>query len=69
MTTESLPLFSQYNSNVSSQEDTIESRLQKRQQDFLSTDDFSTIKENSMSNELSLGENSRNLIFKQKRLK
>ena len=69
MTTESLPLFSQYNSNVSSQEDTMESRLQKRQQDFLSTDDFSTIKENSMSNELSLGENSRNLIFKQKRLK
>ena len=69
MTTESLPLFSQYNSNISSQEDTMESRLQKRQQDFLSTDDFSTIKENSMSNELSLGENSRNLIFKQKRLK
>ena len=69
MTTESNPLFSQYNSNVSSQEDTMESRLQKRQQDFISTDDFSTIKENSMSNELSLGENSRNLIFKQKRLK
>ena len=69
MTTESLPLFSQYNSNINSQEDTMESRLQRRQQDFISTDDFSTIKENSMSNELSLGENSRNIIFKLKRLK
>ena len=69
MTTEPLPLFSQYNSNMNSQEDTMESRLQKRQQDFISTDDFSTIKENSMSNELSLGENSRNLLFKLKRLK
>ena len=69
MTTEPLPLFSQYNSNINSQEDTMESRLQRRQQDFISTDDFSTIKENSMSNELSLGENSRNIIFKLKRLK
>ena len=70
MTTESLPLFSQYNSAISSQEDTMEFRLQKRQQDFINnTEDFSTIKENSMSNELSLGENSINLIFKQRRLK
>ena len=48
----------------------MEFRLQKRQQDFINnTEDFSTIKENSMSNELSLGENSINLIFKQRRLK
>ena len=48
----------------------IESRLFKRHQDFINSDeDFTKIKESTMSSELSLGENSRNLIFKQKRLK
>ena len=47
MTTESLPLFSQYNSAISSQEDTMEFRLQKRQQDFINnTEDFFFFLEN-----------------------
>ena len=69
MTSENHPLFTSYNSNINSQEDIIDSRLQKRQQDFNNIEDFSQIKENTISSELSLGENSRNLIFKQKRLK
>ena len=64
-------LFSSYNSNKNgiSQEDMIESRLSKRQQDFINSEDFSQIKESTMSSELSIGNNSRNLLFKQRRLK
>ena len=64
-------LFSSYNSNNkgASQEDIIESRLSKRQQDFINSEDFSQIKESTMSSELSIGNNSRNLLFKQRRLK
>ena len=70
--TESSQLFSPYNSsqNIISQDDIIESRLLKRHQDFInSEEDFTKIKESTMSSELSLGENSRNLIFKQRRLR
>ena len=70
--TEPSQLFSPYNSNQDniSQDDMIESRLLKRHQDFINSDeDFTKIKESTMSSELSLGENSRNLIFKQRRLR
>ena len=68
---ESSSLFSSNNSNKNgiSQEDIIESRLSKRQQDFINSEDFSQIKETTMSSELSLGKNSRELLFKQRRLK
>lgn len=55
--------------NMNSQEDIIESIFQKRQQDFIKSEDLASIKANQMHFELSLGENSRNLFFKQKRLK
>ena len=64
-------LFSPYNSNtnMNSQEDIIESKFLKRHQEFINSENFSDIKESTMSSELSLGKNSRNLIFKQRRLK
>ena len=67
---DSSSLFSPSSSNnMNSQEDYIESKLLKRQQDFINSENFNDIKENTMSSELSFGENSRNLIFKQRRLK
>lgn len=67
---DSSSLFSPISSNnMNSQEDYIESKLLKRQQDFINSENFNDIKENTMSSELSFGENSRNLIFKQRRLK
>jgi hypothetical protein len=69
---ESLNLFTPFtNSNIGmdSQDDIIESRLQKRQQNFINSENFKEIKESTMSSELSLGENSRSLLFKQRRLK
>ena len=55
--------------NEDKQENDIESKLQKRQEDFSNEENFSKIKENTMTNELSLGQNFRNKIFMQKRLK
>ena len=55
--------------NGDSQENDIESKLQKRQEDFSNEANFSKIKESAMTNELSLGHNFRNKIFMQKRLK
>ena len=51
------------------QENEIDSKLQKRQHNFTNEENFSKIKESSMTNELSLGLNLRNKIFLQKRLK
>ncbi len=63
------PLFSSLSSNMKSQDDDINSKYQKRQENFTNEEDFSKIKENTMSNELSLGQNYRSKIFAQKRLK
>ena len=63
-------LFNSNNrNNEDKQENDIESKLQKRQEDFSNEENFSKIKESTMSNELSLGQNFRNKIFMQKRLK
>ena len=52
-----------------SQENEIDSILQRRQQNFMNEENFSKIKENTMSDELSLGINFRNKIFMKKRMK
>lgn len=63
-------LFSSNTQNEGdSQEDKIESKLHKRQEYFSNEDNFSKIKENTMQNELSLGQNFRNKMFNLKRLK
>ena len=51
------------------QDKNIDFKYQKRQEEFSNEEDFSKIKENTMSNELSLGQSSRNKIFLQRRLK
>ncbi len=65
-------LFSSNTANEGdSQEIKIESKLNKRQENFLSEDNFSQIKEkeNTMKDELSLGYNFRNKMLNLKRLK
>ena len=62
-------LFSSSSTNGKNQEDAINLKYQKRQENFTNEEDFSKIKENSMTNILSLGQNYRNKIFAQKRLK
>ena len=63
-------LFSSNGTNdVYNQENEIDSKLQRRQENFSSSENFSKIIENTMTNELSLGQNFRNKIFLQKRLK
>ena len=65
-----LPLFSSnIGGNGNNQENDIESKLQRRQEDFSNEENFLKIKENAMINELSLGHNFRKKIFIQKRLK
>jgi hypothetical protein len=55
--------------NSNNQDDDINSKYQKRQENFKTDESLEKIKENTMSNELSLGQNYRNKIFAQKRLK
>jgi hypothetical protein len=63
-------LFASKESNsINNQENEIDSKLQRRQQDFSNSENFSKIKENTVENELSLGQNIRNKILLQKRLK
>ena len=63
-------LFNSNNmNNGDSQENDIESKLQRRNEDFTNEENFSKIKESAMTNELSLGQNFRNKIFMQRRLK
>ncbi len=63
-------LFNSNNmNNGDSQENDIESKLQKRNEDFANEENFSKIKESAMTNELSLGQNFRNKIFMQRRIK
>ena len=62
-------MFTNSSSNANDQDMAIESKFQTRQEAFLNEENFSTLKENEMSKELSLGQNMRNKIFMQKRLK
>jgi len=51
------------------QDNDIESKLQERQKHFMNEEDIDKIKEEAITNELSIGQNFRNKIFMQKRLK
>ena len=65
----SAPLFSNSQNQGNNQDNEIESKIHKRQEQFSNQQDYSEIKANTMTNELSLGQNYRNKIFMQKRLK
>ena len=60
--------FSNSESSQNNQDSQMESKFQSRQELFTNEENFSQIKESTMSKELSLGENNRNKIFMQKRL-
>ena len=62
-------IFSSEGKNSGDQNKDIDSKFQSRQQEFSNEENFSQIKESAMTNELSLGQNFRNKIFMQKRLK
>ena len=62
-------LFNNSESTGNNQDNDIDSKYQKRQENFSNQVEYSQIKENTMTNELSLGQNFRNKIFMQKRLK
>ena len=62
-------LFSNSGENENNQDNDIDSKFQNRQQEFSNEENFSQIKENTMTNELSLGQSFRNKVFMQKRLK
>ena len=66
----SLPsIFLQKTDNSqNNQEAKLENKLQSRQEQFSNEENFSQIKESTISQELSLGENNLNKIFLQKRL-
>ena len=61
-------LFNNNSTNDNDQENEIESKLQSRQESFINDDNFNRYKENTMTKELSEGENKREIIFRQKRL-
>ena len=61
-------LFNQNNISQNNQENQIDSKFQNRQDEFTPDENFSKIKESTMSKELSLSETNRNKIFLQKRL-
>ena len=63
------PLFMNSSLKEDNQDKNIDFKYQKRQEEFSNEEDFSKIKESTMSNELSLGQKNRNKIFLQKRLK
>ena len=60
--------FPNSDSSQNNQDSQMESKFQSRQEQFTNEENFSQIKETTMSKELSLGENNRNKIFMQKRL-
>ena len=62
-------LFSSSGNSGNNQDDAINNKYQKRQENFNNEEDISKIKESTMTKELSLGQNYRNKIFAQKRLK
>lgn len=61
-------LFGQNKDSQNNQDYQIESKFQNRQEQFTTEEDISKIKESTMSQELSLGKDTRNKIFLQKRL-
>ena len=63
------PLFSSSETNNNNQDNDIDSKYQKRQENFMDEENFSKIKETTMTTELSSSQNNRNLIFQRKRLK
>ena len=60
--------FSGNQNYLNNQENQIDSKFKNRQDNFITEEDFSKIKESAMSKDLSLSENNRNKIFLQKRL-
>ena len=63
-------LFASKESNsINNQENEIDTKLQRRQENFSNSENFSKIKEYTVENELSFGQNIRNKILLQKRLK
>ena len=68
-TSYSTPLFSHNQNQGNNQDNEIDTKIQKRQEQFSNQQDYSEIKANAMTSELSLGQNYRNKIFMQKRLK
>lgn len=68
-TSNSNSLFGTTGDNINSQENEIESKFQGRQEKFSNEENFSQIKENTMENELSLGQDYRKKILMQRRLK
>ena len=62
-------LFSNAGEKGNNQDNDIDSKFQNRQQEFSNEENFSQIKESTMTNELSLGQSFRNKVFMQKRLK
>ena len=63
------PLFANSDKTGNNQDNDIDTKYQKRQENFANQEEYSQIKEKTMTNELSLGQNFRNKIFMQKRLK
>ena len=61
-------LFSNSGSSQNNQDSQMESKFQSRQELFINEDNFSQIKDTTMTKELSLAENNRNKILMQKRL-
>ena len=61
-------LFGQNKDSQNNQDYQIESKFQNRQEQFTTEEDISKIKESTMSQERSLGKDTRNKIFLQKRL-
>ena len=62
-------LFSNSSNNTNDQDTVMETKFQNRQEAFLNEENFSALKENEMTKELSIGKNMRDKIFMQKRLK
>ena len=62
------PSFFSNSDSSNNQDSQMESKFQSRQEQFINEDNFSQIKESTMTKELSLGENNRNKIFMKKRL-
>ena len=62
-------LFSNTSNNANDQDIVMEAKFQNRQEAFLNEENFSALKENEMTKELSIGKNMRDKIFMQKRLK
>ena len=68
-TNNSNSLFSNFSKPLNDQDEVMETKFQNRQNAFTSEENFSELKENELNKELSLGQNVRDKIFMQKRIK